>query len=125
MTGGRLEEEARKRKERLQALRQARQNTDSTTTSTSSDNSKNKEQSKPNTVEGLVDGMVETTLAERKEAIDSNADLDITTLAPRRANWDLKTELQQRLDDLKPRNDAAIADLIRKKIQDESTTLDT
>ncbi|KAJ2855349.1 hypothetical protein GGI22_004168 [Coemansia erecta] len=134
-SGSRLEEETRKRKARLQALRLARQTPDSNaknTSSSSSDKTAEQQQqpttattenNKHDTVEGLVDGMVETTLAERQETM-VNSELDITTVAPRRANWDLKRDLQQRLDKLRPRNDAAIADLIRKRIQESGDASD-
>ncbi|KAJ1666122.1 hypothetical protein IW140_001851 [Coemansia sp. RSA 1813] len=135
MSGG-LEEETRKRKARLQALRQARQalgskaeNEENSTGNGNPDKPKDEPQqqqpteNKHDTVERLVDGMVETTLAERQETMAAN-ELDITTIAPRRANWDLKRDLQQRLEKLKPRNDAAIADLIRKRIQESGDASD-
>ncbi|KAJ1786889.1 hypothetical protein LPJ59_005839 [Coemansia sp. RSA 2399] len=135
MSSGGLEEETQKRKARLQALRLARQASGSKaedTPSSSSDKTAEQQQQQPtattennnhDTVEGLVDGMVETTLAERQLNMASS-ELDITTVAPRRANWDLKHDLQQRLENLRPRNDAAIADLIRKRIQESGDASD-
>ncbi|KAJ2505013.1 hypothetical protein GGI11_007154 [Coemansia sp. RSA 2049] len=140
MAGG-LEEATQKRKARLQALREARQ---ATTTAKSKEPTELKDTDTPGTtepdkshpsapeqhtghertVERLVDGMVETTLAERQESMATTDLVDITAIAPRRANWDLKRELHKRLDALKPRNDAAIADLIRKRIQDSGDASD-
>lgn len=40
------------------------------------------------------------------------------------ANWDLKRDLQQKLDQLQPRNEQAIADLIRKRIQESNNIED-
>ncbi|KAJ2773284.1 hypothetical protein IWQ56_001050 [Coemansia nantahalensis] len=68
------------------------------------------------TIERAVAGVVETALAERQDDIASG-ELDITAIAPRRANWDLKRDLQTRLDALRPRNESAVADIVRQRIQ--------
>ncbi|KAJ2804470.1 hypothetical protein H4S07_004219, partial [Coemansia furcata] len=68
------------------------------------------------TVEESVNGIVENTLATQREE-SQRTDLDIAAIAPKRANWDLKRDLQKQLDTLKPLNDAAIADLVRKRVQ--------
>ncbi|KAJ1991126.1 hypothetical protein GGI25_003570 [Coemansia spiralis] len=134
MSGG-LEEETRKRKARLQVLREARQKLTQPNDNIENDNNgltvdsgdfksteENQEQTteqaeRGDTVEKSVDGVIEAVLAERQEAIASS-DLDIVAIAPRRANWDLKHDLQQRLEKLKPQNDAAVADSIRERIQE-------
>ncbi|KAJ1744161.1 Coiled-coil domain-containing protein 12 [Coemansia sp. RSA 1085] len=69
------------------------------------------------TIEKYVEGTVEKTLNEREKAA-TQEELDITAIAPRRADWDLKKELKKRLDELQDRNEAAIADLIRKRVQE-------
>ncbi|KAJ2613072.1 hypothetical protein H4S08_002400 [Coemansia sp. RSA 1365] len=79
--------------------------------STLNDNRHNEQ----DTVENSVAGLVETAVQQ-----DDIGELDISAIAPKRANWDLKRDLQKRLDQLKPKNDAAVADIIRKRIQDSS-----
>ncbi|KAJ2831748.1 hypothetical protein FBU31_002218 [Coemansia sp. 'formosensis'] len=109
-----LEEATRRRKERLREMFSAQQKTDSTdaaTIPTSEDTSNT-----VLTVEESVNGIVENTLATQREE-SQRTDLDIAAIAPKRANWDLKRDLQKQLDVLKPLNDAAIADLVRKRVQ--------
>ncbi|KAJ2453800.1 Coiled-coil domain-containing protein 12 [Coemansia sp. RSA 2336] len=69
------------------------------------------------TIEKYVEGTVEKTLDEREKAA-TQEELDIAAIAPKRADWDLKKELKKRLDELQERNEAAIADLIRKRVQE-------
>ncbi|KAJ2755087.1 hypothetical protein GGI19_001939, partial [Coemansia pectinata] len=107
-----LEEAAWKRKERLREMFSAQQKPDNNTTdvATMADTA----DGPPNTVltvEESVSGIVETTLATQREEAQ-RADLDIAAIAPKRANWDLKRDLQKQLDALKPLNNAAIADLV-------------
>ncbi|KAJ2078913.1 hypothetical protein H4R24_004145 [Coemansia sp. RSA 988] len=87
--------------------------------STSNDQSdrQNKEQ---DTIENSVAGVVEAAVAVPQEDLDFG-ELDISAIAPKRANWDLKRDLQKRLGDLKPINDAAVADIIRKRIQESGS----
>ncbi|KAJ2809571.1 hypothetical protein H4S07_003191, partial [Coemansia furcata] len=60
-------------------------------------------------VEESVSGIVENTLATQREEA-RRTDSDIAAVAPKRADWDLKRDLQKQLDVLKPLNDASIAD---------------
>ena len=39
---------------------------------------------------------------------------DLTSLAPRKVDWDLKRNLQKKMDKLEKRTQRAIAELIRK-----------
>ncbi|KAJ2475497.1 hypothetical protein EV174_005253 [Coemansia sp. RSA 2320] len=75
------------------------------------------------TVEASVSGVVEQALTLQREQAEK-VELDIAAIAPKRANWDLKQDLQKRLDALKPQNEAAIADLVRKRIQESKNTDD-
>ncbi|KAJ2720916.1 hypothetical protein GGI07_004312 [Coemansia sp. Benny D115] len=75
------------------------------------------------TVDASVSGVMETALSKHQNDLE-NTELDIAAIAPRRANWDLKRDLQKRLDHLKPQNDAAIADLIRLRIQESGDAED-
>ncbi|KAJ2075299.1 hypothetical protein GGH13_000706 [Coemansia sp. S155-1] len=112
-----LEEAARKRKERLREMFSAQQKTDNNTTDVAP--IAETVEDPPNTVQTVeesVSGIVEKTLATQREEAQ-RADLDIAAIAPKRANWDLKRDLQKQLDALKPLNNAAIADLVRKRVQ--------
>ncbi|KAJ2781292.1 hypothetical protein H4R18_002970 [Coemansia javaensis] len=75
------------------------------------------------TIEDSVRGVVERTLAERQEDIEGG-ELDIAAIAPKRANWDLKRDLQKRLDELKRVNEIAVADIIRRRVQASGSTAD-
>lgn len=44
-------------------------------------------------------------------------ELDLTNIQPKKPNWDLKRDLEKRLDKLRPRTQAAINTLIRKLYQ--------
>ncbi|KAJ1938270.1 hypothetical protein GGF37_004874 [Kickxella alabastrina] len=69
------------------------------------------------TIEASVSGVVEEAIAKRQQEVETG-ELDIVAIAPKRPNWDLKRDLKKKLDQLKPQNDAAIADLIRKRVQE-------
>ncbi|KAJ2786523.1 hypothetical protein GGI15_001455 [Coemansia interrupta] len=98
----RMEEESRKRKERLAQMRRGRNSGD--------------------TVEESVSGVVEETVARhRREAEQQQQEVDIAAIAPKRADWDLKRDLQRRLDALQPQNEAAVRELIRRRLQEGDT----
>lgn len=44
---------------------------------------------------------------------DPNEDLDLSDLAPKKPNWDLKRDLEKKLEELTPKTQAAMAELIR------------
>ncbi|KAJ1857619.1 Coiled-coil domain-containing protein 12 [Coemansia sp. RSA 720] len=119
-----LEEESLKRKDRLQALRNAWQHPDQPHSPEVLRNysavlAKESLSLQPNTqdtLESSVTGIVEKAIDDRKHAAET-MELDITSIAPRRPNWDLKRELNKRLDELKLQNEIAVADIIRKRIQ--------
>ncbi|KAJ2423234.1 hypothetical protein GGF41_003219, partial [Coemansia sp. RSA 2531] len=90
-----LEEAARKRKERLREMFSAQQKTDNNTTDVAP--IAETVEDPPNTVQTVeesVSGIVEKTLATQREEAQ-RADLDIAAIAPKRANWDLKRDLQK------------------------------
>ncbi|KAK9471389.1 cwf18 pre-mRNA splicing factor-domain-containing protein [Dipodascopsis tothii] len=60
------------------------------------------------------DPAVKTEEGEPEVADDE--ELDITTLQPRRANWDLKRDLQDKLDVLERRTDVAINKLVKERL---------
>ncbi|KAJ2492322.1 hypothetical protein IWW37_001501 [Coemansia sp. RSA 2050] len=122
-----LEEATRMRKERLREMFAAQRKTGSESTDVATmpnatmPNATGDSTDTVPTVEASVSGIVEETLAiQREEA--QRTDLDIASIAPKRANWDLKRDLQKKLDALKPLNDAAVADLIRKRVQESNGT---
>ncbi|KAJ2349981.1 hypothetical protein GGH91_000470 [Coemansia sp. RSA 2671] len=117
-----LEEATRMRKERLREMFAAQRKTDNESTDLAAMPSTTGEltDSVP-TVEASVSGIVEETLATQREEAQ-RTDVDIASIAPKRANWDLKRDLQKQLDALKPLNDAAVADLIRKRVQASNGT---
>jgi coiled-coil domain-containing protein 12 len=47
------------------------------------------------------------------------AEVDLFSLQPKRANWDLKRDMEQKLERLKPKTDAAIARLVRERLMKE------
>nr|CAG8516294.1 14237_t:CDS:2 [Entrophospora candida] len=46
--------------------------------------------------------------------------LDLFNLAPKRPNWDLKRDVEQKLTKLEKKTQASIAQLIRMRLQGES-----
>ncbi|EDW39291.1 GL13490 [Drosophila persimilis] len=125
---GRLTEESLKRKERLQKLREQVQNkgTDSSEL--------NEKLPKPvfrsykpqneNTIgevllqepTGNIESAVETqlNLLQQPMVID---EIDISNLAPRKPDWDLKRDASKKLDRLERRTQKAIAELIRERLK--------
>ncbi|SPO30435.1 probable Coiled-coil domain-containing protein 12 (CCDC12) [Ustilago trichophora] len=69
----------------------------------------------PDTVEKDVSTLQSDTIAldeqRRKE------DLDLTNIAPKRPNWDLKRDLEKRLKKMERRDKEAVILLIRQRIQ--------
>ncbi|KAI8319819.1 hypothetical protein GQ54DRAFT_22967 [Martensiomyces pterosporus] len=119
-----MEQEALKRKARLQALRESRQKTPRSAHKLSADGDTTTENAIPSdTVEASVSGLMEKAIAERQADAESS-ELDISAIAPKRANWDLKRDLQKRLDQLKHKNDTAVANIIRKRVQESGDTDD-
>ena len=48
---------------------------------------------------------------------DTNVEVDLFSLQPKRPNWDLKRDVEKKLERLKPKTDAAIARLVRERLQ--------
>jgi len=46
-------------------------------------------------------------------------DVDLTTLAPRKPDWDLKRDVAKKLEKLERRTQKAIVELIRERLKDE------
>ena len=46
-------------------------------------------------------------------------DVDLTTLAPRKPDWDLKRDVAKRLEKLEKKTQKAIVELIRERLKEE------
>ncbi|XP_068001914.1 coiled-coil domain-containing protein 12 [Melanerpes formicivorus] len=144
---GRLEEEARKRRERLKALRQRTlQNQEGGEPGSKKlreeeeeESIKHKEiklrnydpedeelkkrkvpQAKPAPVEEKVKEQLEA--AKPEPIID---EVDLTNLAPRKPDWDLKRDVAKKLEKLEKRTQRAIAELIRERLKGQEEELGT
>ncbi|GAA6042768.1 hypothetical protein JCM8097_007467 [Rhodosporidiobolus ruineniae] len=67
------------------------------------------------TVEKQVEGLTEQVIA-LDEATRAQ-ELDLTNIQPKKPNWDLKRDLERKLNKLKPKTELAISQLIRKRLQ--------
>ncbi|KAJ1649418.1 hypothetical protein IWQ61_009493 [Dispira simplex] len=72
------------------------------------------------TVEKTVAGITNITLTAN-EALRQKNQVDLQSLAPRKPNWDLKRDLQKKLDRLEDATQSALAELIRRRVQAEQT----
>ncbi|KAI9026885.1 WD40-repeat-containing domain protein [Hyaloraphidium curvatum] len=126
-----LEEEARKRKERLAKLRASLKPDDNAASPSApevpppapedgepEENSR-KRAASPDVVRTL-EAEVESFA---KEALDKDTgkktEVDLLDLAPRKPNWDLKRDLDRKLAKLERRTDLAIAELIRDRLKQD------
>ncbi|KAM6376006.1 coiled-coil domain-containing protein 12 [Alca torda] len=142
---GRLEEEARRRRERLRALRERTlQNKDGGERESKQfredeeeETVKHKElklrnydpedeelkkrkvpQAKPASVEDKVKDQLE---AAKPEPIIE--EVDLANLAPRKPDWDLKRDVAKKLEKLEKRTQRAIAELIRERLKGQEEEL--
>ena len=61
---------------------------------------------------------IEAIHAADKSTKDST-EVDLFSLQPKRPNWDLKRDVEKKLERLKPKTDAAIARLVRERLLQE------
>ncbi|XP_062423616.1 coiled-coil domain-containing protein 12 [Rhea pennata] len=142
---GRLEEEARRRQERLRALRQRTlQNKDGGEREKKQFREDEEEeavrhkelklrnyepedeelkkrkvpQAKPASVEDKVKDQLEA--AKPEPIID---EVDLANLAPRKPDWDLKRDVAKKLEKLEKRTQRAIAELIRERLKGQEEEL--
>ncbi|XP_065601069.1 coiled-coil domain-containing protein 12 [Cyrtonyx montezumae] len=142
---GRLEEEARRRQERLRALRQrALQNKNSDEPEAKQFKEDDEEETvrhrelvlrnydpedeelkkrklppaKPPSVEDKVKDQLEA--AKPETIID---EVDLTNLAPRKPDWDLKRDVAKKMEKLEKRTQRAIAELIRERLKGQEEEL--
>ncbi|OXB73993.1 UNVERIFIED_CONTAM: hypothetical protein H355_008852 [Colinus virginianus] len=142
---GRLEEEARRRQERLRALRQrALQNKNGDEPEAKQFKEDDEEETvrhrelvlrnydpedeelkkrklppaKPPSVEDKVKDQLEA--AKPESIID---EVDLTNLAPRKPDWDLKRDVAKKMEKLEKRTQRAIAELIRERLKGQEEEL--
>ncbi|CAH0546730.1 unnamed protein product [Brassicogethes aeneus] len=129
---GKLEEQALKRKEKLMLLKRKREckedTTDKKTTEEKLELPKPKfrsykpvdealnEHLLPNIMPGDVGLQVKDQLESAKSEIVIDQ-LDVTTLAPRKPDWDLKRDLAKKMAKLERQTQKAIAELIRDRLK--------
>ncbi|XP_032513060.2 coiled-coil domain-containing protein 12 [Danaus plexippus] len=128
---GALEEEALKRKERLKNLKRKHTNDET------GDTSKNepvvlpkpkfrsyKPQDENLQKEKLQDAQPAQVEEEVKDLVEAGKekvvlqDLDISSLAPRKPDWDLKRDVAKKLEKLERRTQKAIAELIWERLKE-------
>ncbi|XP_020280406.1 coiled-coil domain-containing protein 12 [Pseudomyrmex gracilis] len=125
---GSLEEEALKRKERLQALKRKNEETKENKKDMIETLPKPKFRSykpqdeglKSNMIEDAKPGDVETVVKEQLDAAKSKVvveELDISNLAPRKPDWDLKRDIAKKLEILERRTQKAIAEEVRMRLK--------
>jgi coiled-coil domain-containing protein 12 len=73
-------------------------------------------------VEAMSEEIIKKTEDERKEREAGAAEqqLDLFNLQPKRPNWDLKRDLERKLELLKPRTNAAVAQILKNRIAAEN-----
>ncbi|PVU88380.1 hypothetical protein BB559_005591 [Furculomyces boomerangus] len=111
-----MEEETKKRKARLEALRNSRKKVATGELKTVDEIDKLKGDS---TVEKQVSGIVENSI-KKSEAERNQEDLDVTKIIQTNPDWDMKQLLQKKLEPLEFKTQKAIIDLIRMKLNNEN-----
>lgn len=136
---GSLEEEAYKRRERLRSLKRKFHETklnDKKPIQIESNDAKKAIETNDtaeNTVKIIttldkpiaedVITIMETQLDALKEPLQID-EIDITNLAPRKPDWDLKRDVSKKLELLEKRTQRAIAELIRERLKTNQGTVD-
>ncbi|CAH0391917.1 unnamed protein product [Bemisia tabaci] len=132
---GTLEDEAFKRKERLKALkRKATEGKEDVKESSEHVLPKPKFRSyvpdettlKENVIPAAKPGDVVSEVKDLLEAGDKKVvieELNLSSLAPRKPDWDLKRDVVKKLEKLEKRTQRAIAELIRDRLKNEQSDL--
>ena len=66
--------------------------------------------------------VVEEIELKLQKAMEENRTRDVLNLAPRKANWDLKRDLEKKMQLLEGRTQRAIVQLVRQKLQAQGDT---
>lgn len=114
---GNLEQEALKRKERLASLKRKAEESGKKPTFRNyrPENEEAKELVSDNIEVGTVEKLVQDQVEAMKQPIVVD-EIDISNLAPRKIDWDLKRDVAKKLQILERRTQKAIAELIRDRI---------
>lgn len=128
---GSLEDEAYKRRERIKSLKRKFESTDKskstpaagTTENTPPSEDANDEPQQEILASEDVVAVMESELDTLKEPLVIE-DIDITNLAPRKPDWDLKRDVAKKLEILEKRTQRAIAELIRERLKSNQDTVD-
>uniref|UniRef100_A0A8C9EPT0 Coiled-coil domain containing 12 n=1 Tax=Pavo cristatus TaxID=9049 RepID=A0A8C9EPT0_PAVCR len=125
---GRLEEEARRRQERLRALRQralqvggggAGERLGSGIRPVEVE--KLLKRKAPSFLLAMEDKVKDQLEAAKPETIID--EVDLTNLAPRKPDWDLKRDVAKKMEKLEKRTQRAIAELIRERLKGQEEDL--
>ncbi|XP_071100901.1 coiled-coil domain-containing protein 12-like [Haliotis cracherodii] len=128
---GTLEDAARKRKERLRALREKKHENSKDDVSEKSEGDKlprpifrsykpQDEGLKEHALDAVKPGDVEREVKNQIEAGKTKhvvEEVDLLNLAPRKPDWDLKRDIAPKLEKLEKRTQRAIAELIRERLK--------
>lgn len=71
----------------------------------------------PHTLEEQAKQLLEETKSQRER--EESRPVELSELAPRKANWDLKRDLEAKLAKLEQETDAAIKELVRHRLRDQ------
>ncbi|KAJ8655896.1 hypothetical protein O0I10_008335 [Lichtheimia ornata] len=126
-----MEEEARKRKERLSALRKRKVDGDNKSERTLAFRSytPNDENLKQHVNIATPDDVGETVESETKSftkdvlaeaAVKEKEEVDLFNLQPKKPNWDLKRDVEKKLERLDRRTQKAVLELIRQRLSNET-----
>ena len=120
-----MEEAALQRRERLRKLKENALNTTDSLKASSNTSASTEIVEKEQTEMHIDTLETETEKIIReasKEIENSQNDLDVVKLAPKKVNWDLKRDLEQRMEKLEKQTQKAIDDLIKSRLAEEKTT---
>ena len=73
------------------------------------------------TIETRADEIVEAAKAQQAAEEAAEKPIDLFNLQPKKPNWDLKRDVEKKLERLKPRTKTAIAKLVRERINGAKT----
>jgi len=132
---GHLEEEARKRKERLKALRQKLQGSEAEEINSLANplprpafrsyhpkDEQLQEAARPMPLPANIEEEISDTL-EQGQVKTLLEDVELTNLAPRKPDWDLKRDCASKLHKLERRTQRAIAELILERLGNKEDDL--
>ncbi|CAG8525880.1 2515_t:CDS:2 [Paraglomus brasilianum] len=122
-----MEETSKQRKARLEAFRKRKAETITNTGEENESNENSKTLSfrnyTPLNEDVRANSIVKITKPEDigDDTVEKTAQqIDLFNLAPRKPNWDLKRDVEKKLQKLERRTQASIAQLIRMRLQGES-----